>query len=784
MQRNSPPFAYALPHHPTNNAPPPWRATASIAASGWTHTTQRRYAALKDKHPKVAPTTKGYFNRNAPAAKVTMLTEGEYFASFSVVTGTGPLNAKLRTIFGGVRATLEDEQDDTAPGVDVVLGSTSNRADRTQPAYFLEEEVGKVHAVLLLAKDVPDERRADFPHGPPFTKTDAPALAKFFAAGAKNEKHVVALPPVAHPNSWDADDPPAGKITDDAVQAFGDGHGGRGAHWLVASKAWRADVMKVVLDKKDDLKAHLPPITASRMLNARPKLVSVDDDLEDRLVDGLDKYERRLQRLVEAVTANSMPDVIGVDSPSVAGVGGALGVATPTEDTATKAEREKKELLHKLEAIFAHVDGEGNVQPPVLSEGGKLLLSITNARERARAYASSALDLLNHHASAAKTHYLGRAASLPPNGYSDYCATCFATGTYRLHALQSFAQAKNNKTGACILFHIPPRENTKTVDDDDVQENAGRTIDELMGEAKEKTDRLKKELKVNDDFGSFEDCLILLGNLWLQQQVFFEPEPKSALTLFAELLGDAICQPEVKRWLRRNEHSTPENAFAIFNACEQAYLHATKMVEKRTELRLVAAANWEAVCPDPYTDIGDLATDFVRKLLSASVDGDAFVRTPVCASSRRVALLKRQEAETARALRRLDQKREAAETAREDPKRTRRERERNNTDPPANKPVASEADKRGDIIAAGYVDCPVVPGDTQPCGAFYRQGVACSKFVKTGKCGKDHTPIDNLPAAARECWRVKVDATDGVDFNPASVTSLKKSTANGSMRKY
>ena len=46
--------------------------------------------------------------------------------------------------------------------------------------------------------------------------------------------------------------------------------------------------------------------------------------------------------------------------------------------------------------------------------------------------------------------------------------------------------------------------------------------------------------------------------------------------------------------------------------------------------------------------------------------------------------------------------------------------------------------------------------------------------MKTGKCGKDHTPIDNLPAAARECWRVKVNATDGVDFNPASVTSLKK----------
>ena len=175
--------------------------------------------------------------------------------------------------------------------------------------------------------------------------------------------------------------------------------------------------------------------------------------------------------------------------------------------------------------------------------------------------------------------------------------------------------------------------------------------DELMGEVKEKTDKLKKELKINEDFGSFEDCLILLGNLWLQQHVYFEEDPKSALTLFAELLGDAICQPDVKRWLRRNEHSTPENAFSILNACEQAYLKVTKFVERRTQLAFIAVSNWEAVDPDPYTDIAEIGTEFVRKLLSASVGGHAFVRIPICATSRRVALLKRQEAETARALR-------------------------------------------------------------------------------------------------------------------------------------
>ena len=44
-----------------------------------------------------------------------------------------------------------------------------------------------------------------------------------------------------------------------------------------------------------------------------------------------------------------------------------------------------------------------------------------------------------------------------------------------------------NKTGACIVFHIPPRKSSSAADNE-VQENAARTIDELMGEAKEKTE--------------------------------------------------------------------------------------------------------------------------------------------------------------------------------------------------------------------------------------------------------------------------------------------------------
>ena len=52
--------------------------------------------------------------------------------------------------------------------------------------------------------------------------------------------------------------------------------------------------------------------------------------------------------------------------------------------------------------------------------------------------------------------------------------------------------------------------------------------------------------------------------------------------------------------------------------------------------------------------------------------------------------------------------------------------------------------------------------------------MVCARFLKTGKCGKDHTPINNLPAASRECWRVKVNATDGIEYNPESVKSLKK----------
>ena len=122
---------------------------------------------------------------------MTEIAEGEFYASVSLITGKDPLNYKLRAYFANVRATLEDDVDDTAPGTAVVLGSSTNRVDQLRPSYILEGELGKAHAVILPAALVKEAHRDYFPHGKEFTKRDAPALEPFFGPDAKNAKHVV-----------------------------------------------------------------------------------------------------------------------------------------------------------------------------------------------------------------------------------------------------------------------------------------------------------------------------------------------------------------------------------------------------------------------------------------------------------------------------------------------------------------------------------------------------------------------------------------------------------------
>lgn len=103
----------------------------------------------------------------------------------------------------------------------------------------------------------------------------------------------------------------------------------------------------------------------------------------------------------------------------------------PAEDPTSKEKIKHNTRLTKLMAMFAHVDNVGNVQPHVLSDAGKLLLEVMNAREMSRIYGYAALNLPKKAVVAGNTHYLGCATSITANGYTDYTVTCLSNATYR-----------------------------------------------------------------------------------------------------------------------------------------------------------------------------------------------------------------------------------------------------------------------------------------------------------------------------------------------------------------
>ena len=118
-------------------------------------------------------------------------------------------------------------------------------------------------------------------------------------------------------------------------------------------------------------------------------------------------------------------------------------------------------------------------------------------------------------------------------------------------------------------------------------------------------------------------------------------------------------------------------------------------------------------------------------------------------------------------------KREAEQKAAAASKKSRSERDGGYTTPDA-KRLPTEEDKKGWLLAAKYVPVPKIPGAKEPCGAFYRHGTHCHKMLKTGKCTRNHTPFESLPAASKQIWCEHVNKTDGLDFNPETVTSFKK----------
>ena len=206
--------------------------------------------------------------------------------------------------------------------------------------------------------------------------------------------------------------------------------------------------MTLILAKAKDWKGFLPKIAKSRMHNARPKPTPVSDDNEDLLKDALDKMQRRVEDIVTAASANDAPTYVDIGSPSPADAASIGDPDTPKElskEALTRATR-----LAQLMAMFAHVTDDDKVQPPVLSEEGKILLAVTTQREGVRAYSDAAIALANKMARPENTHILGRLVTLAPNGYTDYMAACWLANHYRASPLAPSARPSSTRRAPAL----------------------------------------------------------------------------------------------------------------------------------------------------------------------------------------------------------------------------------------------------------------------------------------------------------------------------------------------
>ena len=359
----------------SNETFPPYQSNriGSITTSLWTDTTKRRYTVLKLPHPDHDKVAKVFFATRSVKSRTEQLVQGTIFPSFTVVTGDSPLKQKIRTQFVSVASIMDDKDDPEAEGEGVILGSSSNRVNRVDRVFILDKHVGKQHAVILRADTVPLDRRGNYLHGPKFTAADAPALELFFAANSKNEKHMVALPPIVHPNNWGSDDVASGKIDDNTIQNFGELAGTRGAAWLHAEMQYSNLAMAAILTNKNTLEKHLPKIVMTRMFNGRLEQVGVGPNNEDRIEFSSSQLDARLTAVLDQA-GDSIPGVINTSADS------SRPPSPPSAELASAKAVEKKRTFGSQHGHVPHRYERHRLPPPTSPR--RAIAALTSPRSR------------------------------------------------------------------------------------------------------------------------------------------------------------------------------------------------------------------------------------------------------------------------------------------------------------------------------------------------------------------------------------------------------------------
>jgi hypothetical protein len=70
--------------------------------------------------------------------------------------------------------------------------------------------------------------------------------------------------------------------------------------------------------------------------------------------------------------------------------------------------------------------------------------------------------------------------------------------------------------------------------------------------------------------------------------------------------------------------------------------------------------------------------------------------------------------------------------------------------------------------------CPVIKVPKQLCGAYYRASVACGRFLNTGKCPGDHTPINDRTKENQMIWFDQMETLPNFDFDKKILACFKR----------
>jgi len=164
------------------------------------------------------------------------------------------------------------------------------------------------------------------------------------------------------------------------------------------------------------------------MLGNRIEVIAISPANEDALKEAVEALSNRID---EAVTQSVPSNINAGMGESVLGLELTTAPSPGDADFSVSADRKTRaDRLSKTLLLFSHLDKNGVVQPPTMSNNGKLLFDIASKQESNRAYNDALLGTIKRTRRPTQTHYLGRWALFGEGGLTKYMATALNQGFF------------------------------------------------------------------------------------------------------------------------------------------------------------------------------------------------------------------------------------------------------------------------------------------------------------------------------------------------------------------